>query len=226
MEQRKQAIFTGSIADGFSIERIVDDAETAQNFVIAHLANGKLAEAIEIQPPSTKSKREKDYDNGIDFVVFGSGISNGFTMFGPFPDWETANEFGEAHRGEDEEWEHFQTTDPVTKFECDLLARLKQDCEYYLGAGGRHKKHLWAADESLQIQKMKEIYAGLSDKPDWITLEMIHGYEEKMVQGAAQLTMVRVKDEYEDGVCPDCGQEIPIDAKHGEAFASDACSQR
>lgn len=27
----------------------------------------------------------------------------------------------------------------------------------------------------------------------------------------------KVKDEYEDGVCPDCGKEIPDAAKHEES---------
>lgn len=28
--------------------------------------------------------------------------------------------------------------------------------------------------------------------------------------------VARIKAEYEDGVCPDCGQDIPDNAKHGE----------
>ncbi len=107
MSNRKQAILTGSIAEGFSIEKIVADTETAETVVVAHLANGKLAEAIEIQLPSSLNKREKDYDYGMDFVVFGSGIGNGFSMFGPFPDWESAHDFGEMHRAEGE-WENLQ----------------------------------------------------------------------------------------------------------------------
>lgn len=62
-----------------------------------------------------------------------------------------------------------------------LLGRLQQDCDYYLGAGNGHKKHLWASDEAQQIQKMKELYGSLPVKPEWITLEAINSYEEKMV---------------------------------------------
>lgn len=65
-------------------------------------------------------------------------------------------------------------------FEYQLLGRLQQDCEYYLGAGSRNKKHLWALDEVLQIQKMKELYEGLPVKPEWITLDEINAYEEKI----------------------------------------------
>ena len=66
-------------------------------------------------------------------------------------------------------------------FNYQLLARLKQDCEYYLGHGNRAKKHLWAGDEAGQIAKMKELYAEFSEKPEWISLEDIAQYEAKMV---------------------------------------------
>ncbi len=68
----------------------------------------------------------------------------------------------------------------MNNFDYQLLGRLKQDCEYYLGAGNRNRKHLWALDEVLQIQKMKELYESLTEKPTWINLEEINGYEEKM----------------------------------------------
>lgn len=66
-------------------------------------------------------------------------------------------------------------------FNYQLLSRLQQDCEYYLGAGARNKKHLWAQDVSEQIQKMKELYAAVSEKPEWITLNDIEKYEIDMV---------------------------------------------
>lgn len=66
-------------------------------------------------------------------------------------------------------------------FEYQLLARLKQDCDYYLGHGGRAQKHLWAQDEAQQIAKMKELYEGLHEKPQWITLADIERYEAVMV---------------------------------------------
>lgn len=66
-------------------------------------------------------------------------------------------------------------------FDYQLLARLQQDCEYYLGFGGRHKKRLWALDEVEQIQKMKELYASLPEKPEWITMADIERYEAAMI---------------------------------------------
>ncbi|WP_434716079.1 LPD11 domain-containing protein [Paraburkholderia sp. A3RO-2L] len=73
------------------------------------------------------------------------------------------------------------TTDKDATFDYQLLARLQQDCEYYLGHGNRAKKHLWAGDEAEQIAKMKELYEGLSEKPEWLTLEQIAQYEAAMI---------------------------------------------
>lgn len=70
-------------------------------------------------------------------------------------------------------------------FNYQLLARLQQDCDYYLGHGNRAKKHLWAGDEAEQIKKMKEVYASLPQKPEWITLEHIEQYEAQMVTASA-----------------------------------------
>lgn len=68
----------------------------------------------------------------------------------------------------------------ASKFNYQLLGRLQQDCEYYLGSGNRNKKHLWAGDEVTQINKMKELYDGLVRKPEWITLEDIARYEKAL----------------------------------------------
>ena len=63
-----------------------------------------------------------------------------------------------------------------------LLDRLKQDCEYYLGNGNRHAKHLWAGDEKKQIEKMLELYNSFTEeeKPEWISLEDIKNYAKQM----------------------------------------------
>lgn len=74
------------------------------------------------------------------------------------------------------------TADKTAQFEYQLLGRLQQDCEYYLGFGHRAKKHLWAGDEAEQIAKMKEIYKGLPEKPEWLTLEKITEYETAMLK--------------------------------------------
>jgi Large polyvalent protein-associated domain 11 len=66
------------------------------------------------------------------------------------------------------------------RFNYMLLSRLQMDCEYYLGHGNRVAKHLWADNEAEQIAKMKELYAALPEKPEWITLEKIEEYETAM----------------------------------------------
>src|SRR5699024_8083077 len=61
-----------------------------------------------------------------------------------------------------------------------LLGRLKADCEYFLGAGQRNEKHLWAGSVRAQIDKMEALYEALSEKPEWLTSEMIDNYRERM----------------------------------------------
>ena len=61
-----------------------------------------------------------------------------------------------------------------------LLGRLRADCEYFLGAGNRAEKHLWAGSVYAQIVKMRELYDALPQKPEWLTKEMIDDYAERM----------------------------------------------
>lgn len=61
-----------------------------------------------------------------------------------------------------------------------LLSRLKADCDYFLGAGGRAEKHLWAGNVREQIGKMRELYAALPDEPEWLTMEDIDRYAQRM----------------------------------------------
>ena len=61
-----------------------------------------------------------------------------------------------------------------------LLGRLKADCDYFLGAGGRAEKHLWAGNVREQIAKMRELYAALPEKPEWLTPEDIDRYAQRM----------------------------------------------
>lgn len=65
-------------------------------------------------------------------------------------------------------------------FEYQLLDRLRSDCEYFLGAGSRHEKCLWAGTVSEQIAKMRELYNLLPEKPEWLTEEKIDSYAQQM----------------------------------------------
>ena len=61
-----------------------------------------------------------------------------------------------------------------------LLDRLRADCDYFLGAGGRSEKHLWAGNVHAQIKKMRELYDALAEKPEWLTAEAIDRYAAQM----------------------------------------------
>ena len=61
-----------------------------------------------------------------------------------------------------------------------LLDRLRADCDYFLGAGGRGEKHLWTGNVHAQIKKMRELYDALPEKPEWLTAEAIDRYAAQM----------------------------------------------
>ena len=60
------------------------------------------------------------------------------------------------------------------------MGRLQDDCKYYLGAGGRKEKHLWAKDVDGQIALMKKTYDNIAVKPEWISMEDINAFETEM----------------------------------------------
>ncbi len=61
-----------------------------------------------------------------------------------------------------------------------ILDRLRADCEYFLGAGNRAEKHLWAGSVYAQIVKMRELHDAIPQKPEWLTKEMIDDYADRM----------------------------------------------
>lgn len=67
------------------------------------------------------------------------------------------------------------------KSEYMLLSRMQMDCNYYLGAGNRNSKHLWAGTPKEQIEKMKELYSKLVVKPEWLSEKNISDYEKAML---------------------------------------------
>ena len=82
-----------------------------------------------------------------------------------------------------------------------LLDRLRTDCDYYLGAGGRSEKHLWAGSVEKQIAEMRELYAALPKKPEWLSEQDIDRYEQQMT-----VSPERENDEI-------LGKEISIDER-------------
>lgn len=69
-----------------------------------------------------------------------------------------------------------------SQFRYMLLSRMQSDCEYYLGNGNYHSKHLWATDEAKHIEYMVEIWNSFpeQDKPEWLTFEQINDYAIEM----------------------------------------------
>lgn len=68
-------------------------------------------------------------------------------------------------------------------FNYQMLDRLRSDCDYVLGAGGRGAiSQMWAKDVDAQIAKMRGIYNQLREKPEWLTSEDIDEYEVKLKQ--------------------------------------------
>lgn len=68
------------------------------------------------------------------------------------------------------------------RFNYMLLSRLKMDCDYFLGFGNGHVKHLYYDTIDEHISEMKKLYNSFSDdkKPEWLTLEEILDYDNKM----------------------------------------------
>lgn len=67
------------------------------------------------------------------------------------------------------------------EFKYMMLNRLKLDCEYFLGCGNGIVKYLWAGDVKEQIDEMKKIWNELNDKPEWLSMDDILNYENKMI---------------------------------------------
>ena len=97
----------------------------------------------------------------------------------PHPEGETAAASQEENNGQEEGVGQAPSSSSNENYR--LLSRLKADCDYYLGAGGRDEKHLWAGNAKAQIAKMRELYGALPEKPEWITSEDIDTYARRMI---------------------------------------------
>ena len=75
---------------------------------------------------------------------------------------------------------HIFNGDPASQENYRLLSRLKADCDYFLGAGKRAEKHLWSGYVRTHLDKMRELYADLPEKPEWLAPEDIGRYDRLM----------------------------------------------
>lgn len=81
-------------------------------------------------------------------------------------------------------------------FEYQMLSRLQSDCEYYLGFGGRSEKVLWAGDVDGHIEEMKRLWNKLPEKPEWLSMEEILDYENKIKGSFAKGGITETWDSY------------------------------
>jgi len=95
-------------------------------------------------------------------------------------DW-FMDKFFEENEEDLDESKKVESEENPQEFEYRLLSRLKSDCDYYLGNGNRDAEHcLWAKNEQGQIDKMREIYNKLKEKPEWLSEEDINNYAKEM----------------------------------------------
>jgi len=75
------------------------------------------------------------------------------------------------------------------KFEYMMLDRLRSDCNYFLGYGGRHLKILTNDSVSDHINEMKRLWNIFpeAEKPEWLTMEQIDKYEKEMLHGTGNI---------------------------------------
>jgi hypothetical protein len=72
------------------------------------------------------------------------------------------------------------------EFHYMMLSRLSGDCKAYLSDGGDWRRgredRLWSTKENI-IAEMKKLWNELIVKPEWLTMEQILDYENKMLNG-------------------------------------------
>ena len=65
-------------------------------------------------------------------------------------------------------------------FKYQMLDRLKSDCEYFLGNGNKYPSSLYMKNVDDQIEAMERIWDLLKEKPEWLTLDQIKEFKNKM----------------------------------------------
>ena len=65
-----------------------------------------------------------------------------------------------------------------------MLGRLKQDCEYFLGAGAGNEDVLYYKNVTSHCDAMEKLWGSFSeaDKPEWISMEQINEYRTRMTE--------------------------------------------
>lgn len=111
--QKQVAVMLGSVGGGFTFfkavpERDIKSARREFQVDPSNLCFNRIFDTVAIQSPA-----ELDADfvpsQGNDYVALGSGLTTGIDLYGPFPDRETAEFFGEnaVRREHGSDWEHW-----------------------------------------------------------------------------------------------------------------------
>lgn len=64
-----------------------------------------------------------------------------------------------------------------------MLDRLRADCDYFLGDGNGHEKHLYYNSVEKHCDEMEKLWNSFAEgeKPEWLTMEQIKEYRGKML---------------------------------------------
>ena len=70
------------------------------------------------------------------------------------------------------------------EFDYSMLSRLQMDCDYFLGNGNGYEGHLYYKSVEEHCDEMEKLYNSFADedKPEWLTMEQIKEYREKMLK--------------------------------------------
>lgn len=82
------------------------------------------------------------------------------------------------------------------RFHYMMLARMQEDCKYFLGFGGRNPRALWVGEVARHIEIMRALYAILPETPEWISARVIDELAEDMARPTYKLIR-----EHKSGLC-------------------------
>ena len=135
-----------------------------------------------IQSDNFYTEQEQDNFDNIDLIAIREALAERGIVNGQVVDAEANRNspFVRQVMSDVERIAQQQETIADHSQEHRLLDRLRADCEYFLGAGARAEKHLWAGNVHAQIAKLRELYDALPEKPEWLTKEAIDEYAERM----------------------------------------------
>lgn len=137
-------------------------------------------------------RREEEQDSPFIFAIEGNKVGTNETWSRRYTSMEQAllhivNDFNENANIENkyndlQDYIFKEDRENPRKLDYMMLDRLRTDCDYFLGNGNGYLGHLYYKDVDKHIEEMKKIYESFTDeeKPEWISLEDIDNYKEKM----------------------------------------------